>query len=76
MRALRVGCSGWSYESWRGRLYPEHLSPSHWLEAYAETFDTVEVNATFYRLQRRPAVEHWVEATPPASSSRSRRAAT
>jgi len=76
MKPLRVGCSGWSYESWRGRFYPPDLSPSDWLEAYAETFDTVEVNATFYRLQRRPAVEHWVEATPPASSSRSRRAAT
>ncbi len=62
---LRVGCSGWSYESWRGRLYPERLSPARWLEAYAESFDTVEVNATFYRLQKRPAVEHWVEATPP-----------
>jgi uncharacterized protein YecE (DUF72 family) len=65
MKPLRVGCSGWSYQSWRGRFYPPKLSPSHWLEAYAESFDTVEVNATFYRLQNREAVEHWVEATPP-----------
>ena len=65
MKPLRVGCSGWSYESWRGRFYPPKLSPARWLEAYAESFDTVEVNATFYRLQKRPAVEHWVEATPP-----------
>ena len=65
MKPLRVGCSGWSYESWRGRFYPPKLAPAHWLEAYAESFDTVEVNATFYRLQKRPAVEHWVEATPP-----------
>ncbi|MGD9735572.1 MAG: DUF72 domain-containing protein [Solirubrobacterales bacterium] len=65
MKPLRVGCSGWSYESWRGRFYPQKLSPGRWLEAYAESFDTVEVNATFYRLQKRPAVERWVEATPP-----------
>jgi uncharacterized protein YecE (DUF72 family) len=65
MKPLRVGCSGWSYESWRGRFYPQKLSPARWLEAYAERFDTVEVNATFYRLQKRPAVERWVEATPP-----------
>jgi uncharacterized protein YecE (DUF72 family) len=65
MKPLRVGCSGWSYESWRGRFYPADLAPSHWLESYAESFDTVEVNATFYRLQKRPAVERWVEATPP-----------
>jgi uncharacterized protein YecE (DUF72 family) len=65
MKELRVGCSGWSYESWRGRFYPQKLGPARWLEAYAESFDTVEVNATFYRLQKREAVEHWVEATPP-----------
>jgi uncharacterized protein YecE (DUF72 family) len=65
MKPLRVGCSGWSYESWRGCFYPQQLSPARWLEAYAERFDTVEINATFYRLQKRPAVEHWVEATPP-----------
>ena len=65
MKPLRVGCSGWTYESWRGRFYPPKLSPARWLEAYAERFDTVEVNATFYRLQKRAAVEHWVEATPP-----------
>ncbi len=65
MRELRVGCSGWSYESWRGRLYPEGIGPARWLEAYAERFDTVEVNATFYRLQKESTVAGWVERTPP-----------
>jgi uncharacterized protein YecE (DUF72 family) len=64
MKPLRVGCSGWSYESWRGRLYPEGTPTARWLETYAERLDTVEVNATFYRLQKRPAVERWVESTP------------
>jgi uncharacterized protein YecE (DUF72 family) len=36
-----IGCSGWSYRSWRGRLYPEDLPARRWLECYAKTFDTV-----------------------------------
>ena len=61
---MHVGCSGWNYDSWRGELYPQGLSARHWLERYAERFDTVEVNATFYRLIRRAAVAHWVQQTP------------
>jgi uncharacterized protein YecE (DUF72 family) len=53
------------YDSWRGRLYPEKAPKRRWLELYAEAFDTVEVNSTFYRLARRPAVEGWVAQTPP-----------
>ena len=65
MGALRIGCSGWQYDSWRGRLYPEREPKRRWLELYAQTFDTVEVNSTFYRLARRSAVEGWVAQTPP-----------
>src|SRR5215204_4005863 len=64
MKAVRIGCSGWSYRDWRGRLYPPKLATARWLERYAEVFDTVEVNATFYRLPRRSTVEGWVEQTP------------
>jgi uncharacterized protein YecE (DUF72 family) len=63
--ALRVGCSGWQYRDWRGVLYPEGLPQARWLERYAEVFDTVEVNSTFYRLASRDAVARWVEQTPP-----------
>jgi uncharacterized protein YecE (DUF72 family) len=60
----RVGCSGWNYAGWRDPVY--HGAPSRrWLELYAERFDTVEVNATFYRLPKRSAVERWAEETPP-----------
>ena len=50
---------------WRnGVFYPPRL-PSHaWLGFYAERFDTVEVNASFYRLPRREAVARWVDSTP------------
>jgi uncharacterized protein YecE (DUF72 family) len=62
---VRVGCSGWNYDDWRGRLYPEGLAKSRWLTRYAELFDTVEVNSTFYRLASRAAAARWVEQTPP-----------
>jgi uncharacterized protein YecE (DUF72 family) len=61
---LRIGCSGWSYDHWRGVLYPEQGSTGGWLSLYAEHFDTVEVNATFYRLPTQAAVERWAAATP------------
>jgi uncharacterized protein YecE (DUF72 family) len=63
-RRVRIGCSGWNYDHWRERFYPRGLPSSRWLEHYAETFDTVEVNATFYRLPTRKACERWAEATP------------
>lgn len=62
---VHIGTSGWNYADWRGRLYPAGLSPRRWLEHYAREFDTVEVNATFYRLASRHAVTGWVEQTPP-----------
>ena len=65
MRPVRIGCSGWNYDDWRGRLYPEGLGKQRWLARYAEIFDTVEVNSTFYRLASRDAVARWVRDTPP-----------
>jgi uncharacterized protein YecE (DUF72 family) len=65
MQPVRIGCSGWNYDDWRGRLYPEGLGKQRWLRRYAECFDTVEVNSTFYRLASRNAVARWVEDTPP-----------
>jgi uncharacterized protein YecE (DUF72 family) len=63
---LRIGCSGWNYKHWRnGVFYPSRLPTSKWLQFYAEHFDTVEVNATFYRLPRPTAVANWVAPTPP-----------
>lgn len=62
---VRVGCSGWNYDSWRGLLYPQGVGKPRWLALYAERFDTVEVNSTFYRLASRDAVQRWVDSTPP-----------
>ena len=62
-RAIRIGCSGWNYASWKDEFYggrPARL----WLEHYARHFDTVEVNSTFYRLPRHDAVANWERTTP------------
>lgn len=64
MKGVWIGCSGWSYDDWRGVLYPEDLPRRRWLEHYASVFRTVEVNNTFYRLPTREAVAGWAEQTP------------
>jgi uncharacterized protein YecE (DUF72 family) len=61
----RIGCSGWNYAHWHGRFYPEGVPESRWLAHYAQSFDTVEVNASFYRLPTRKSAERWAAATPP-----------
>lgn len=52
------------YRHWRGLLYPEGLSQRLWLPRYASFFDTVELNATFYRLPTPVAVERWRDDVP------------
>jgi len=64
MKPVRIGCSGWNYAHWRQSVYPKGVPASRWLEYYATLFDTVEVNATFYRLPSRESVEGWLEASP------------
>jgi uncharacterized protein YecE (DUF72 family) len=60
----RIGCSGWNYTDWRGPFYPRGEPQRRWLELYAQHFDTVEVNATFYRLPTTDTVHRWAESTP------------
>jgi uncharacterized protein YecE (DUF72 family) len=64
VKAVRVGCSGWSYRDWRERFYPPGTPASRWLEHYASVFDTVELNNTFYRLPTAKAVQGWAETAP------------
>jgi len=61
--AIRIGCSGWNYASWREPVYGG-APQRRWLSLYAERFDTVEVNSTFYRLPTTKAVQGWADATP------------
>ena len=66
MKAVWVGCAGWAYRDWRGVLYPEKMPQREWLARYAQEFDTVEVNSTFYRLPSTDTVSTWVAETPAA----------
>ncbi|MBI5231060.1 MAG: DUF72 domain-containing protein [Coriobacteriales bacterium] len=61
---MRIGTSGWSYDHWRDVFYPEHLATAERLPFYAERFNTVEVNATFYRLPTEHAVRQWRDEVP------------
>ncbi|MFD1713748.1 DUF72 domain-containing protein [Amnibacterium flavum] len=60
----RIGISGWRYASWRGDFYPTGLVHRRELEYAAERFDSVEINGTFYSLQRPSSFEQWAEQTP------------
>jgi uncharacterized protein YecE (DUF72 family) len=62
---IHVGTSGWQYDDWRGRFYPEGLAKSRWLAHYVSRFASVEVNNTFYRLPGDGAFERWRAASPP-----------
>jgi uncharacterized protein YecE (DUF72 family) len=61
---IHVGCSGWVYRHWRGSFYPEGLPQKRWFHRYAEEFDTVEINASFYRLPLATTFEGWREKAP------------
>lgn len=61
---VRVGISGWRYPAWRGRFYPHDLPQRRELEYVGRTFSTVELNGTFYSLQRSDSFRAWDAATP------------
>jgi uncharacterized protein YecE (DUF72 family) len=59
-----TGTSGWHYEHWKERFYPPILSKSHWLQFYAEHFNTVEINNSFYHLPTEKAFATWYRTSP------------
>lgn len=65
MGGIRIGTSGWAYRHWRGVFYPEGLRQADWFRHYAEHFDTVEINNSFYRLPSEAAFDTWREQAPP-----------
>lgn len=62
--AARLGCSGWQYRHWRGDFYPADLPQARWFEHYARTFDTVEINNSFYRLPETATFARWASQAP------------
>src|SRR5690606_12585121 len=65
MAEVRIGVSGWRYAPWRGTFYPPGLAHRRELEHIAATFPTVELNGSFYSLQRPTSYERWRAETPP-----------
>lgn len=63
---MRIGTSGWSYDSWRGVLYERGVPPARWLERYAQEFATVELNGSFYRWPREERFAGWMARLPAA----------
>jgi uncharacterized protein YecE (DUF72 family) len=61
---LCVGTSGWTYDDWSGRFYPKDVKGAERLAFYAQKFNTVEVNATFYRLPTQPMLDAWNRRLP------------
>jgi len=64
MGEIRVGVSGWSYPSWRGDFYPSGLVQRRELEYVASRMNSVELNGSFYSLQRPTTYQRIVDATP------------
>ncbi len=61
---IRIGISGWTYPPWRGKFYPEKLPHNQELSHAAGVFRTIEINGTFYSLQRPGTFAKWAAATP------------
>jgi uncharacterized protein YecE (DUF72 family) len=61
---IRVGVSGWTYPRWRGDFYPSGLRQKDELTYAAERMTSVEINGSFYSLQRPTSYERWRDTTP------------
>jgi uncharacterized protein YecE (DUF72 family) len=62
---IRIGISGWRYEPWRGVFYPEDLPQRDELKYAASHFSAIEINGSFYSLQRPESYAQWYADTPP-----------
>lgn len=61
---IRIGTSGYQYTHWRNVFYPAEVPKSGWFEYYAERFDTVEINNTFYQLPPAQTFDNWKKRAP------------
>lgn len=61
---IYVGTSGFGYKEWKGKFYPERISPKEMLRFYSERFGAVEINNTFYHMPTESVLESWAEQVP------------
>ena len=67
---IRVGVGGWDFDPWRGSFYPPGLAKAGQLRNMASRLTAVEINATYYKLQKPESFARWAEAAPRISGSR------
>jgi uncharacterized protein YecE (DUF72 family) len=61
---IYIGTSGYAYKEWKGKFYPEKISPDAMLKFYSERFGTVEINNTFYRMPSANVLTSWAQQAP------------
>ncbi len=61
---ILIGTSGWNYQHWKGKFYPEKLSQRKWLEYFTTQFKTVELNSSFYHIPKESVTKSWFSRTP------------
>lgn len=61
---LYIGCTGWSMKEWVGKVYPEKTKAKDFLKYYAKQFNTIELNATHYRIPNYDTIQKWIKETP------------
>lgn len=64
MQVCYIGTSGWSYNHWQGVLYPSKLPTTQRLRVYAQHFNTVELNSSFYHWPREASFQNWSDQLP------------
>ena len=61
---IRVGIGGWNYPPWRGTFYPKGLAQAKELEFASRALTTIEINATYHRLQKPDSFKKWADTAP------------
>jgi uncharacterized protein YecE (DUF72 family) len=61
---FNIGCSGWSYEGWKGSFYPKDMESKDYLSYYSKFFKFVEIDSTYYQIPSRSSVRGWKDKTP------------
>jgi uncharacterized protein YecE (DUF72 family) len=64
MPCVKIGCSGFLFDDWKGTFYPEQLSTRQWLEYYCNKLSTVELDVTFHRIPEKETFSTWYSETP------------
>jgi len=65
MGRIYIGCAGWDYKDWIGPFYPKLLESHNRLGFYANFFNVIEINTTFYSLPKSSIIQNWSEQVPP-----------